>query len=131
LNIYNFRRIGSGKLSCAQNGLGMRTFSHIEMQCNLGLDKNAYHHEKFLRGLPALAREIPRESIKGSGPRRCARSLGNNPNLYEMPFLREDGASTSAQSSLSTSSIPLIDQAELSHANILRTENEGLRTPHH
>jgi hypothetical protein len=41
-----------------------------------------------------------------------------------------EDASSSAQSSLSTSPVPLGEQAELSQANIPRTEHEGLRTPY-
>jgi hypothetical protein len=92
------------------------------LKCLIGLDKNSYHHEKFVRGHPELARQIPRESIKGSGAHRgAARTLGSNPNLYELPFLHEDGASSSAQLLLTTSPVPL-------SAIVPRTENEGLRT---
>jgi hypothetical protein len=89
-----------------------------------------------LRGHPELAREIPRESIKGSGPRRGARALGSNPNLYEMSFLPLEDTSSLAPSLLSASPVPLSNPEELCNVNvllggILEREHEGLQTPHH
>lgn len=59
---------------------------------NAGPDKDGYYHDKFLRGQPALADEIPRISIKGKGHRNVQGGKATatpEPNFYTMPFLDE------------------------------------------
>ncbi|CAB9499087.1 shock factor protein 4 [Seminavis robusta] len=60
LNIYGFRSLSSGP------------------------DKGGYYHEMFLRGHPELATQIPRQKLKGKGPRKPA-TPHNEPNFYTMP----------------------------------------------
>jgi hypothetical protein len=51
-----------------------------------GPDKNAYYHPLFLRGKPFLAEYIPRQSVKGNGPRRPSCYIPHL-NFYGMPYL--------------------------------------------
>jgi hypothetical protein len=60
-----------------------------------GPDKNAYYHEKFLRGKGFLATQIPRTKSKGTGPRRPGSAI-ENPNFYNMRFLPPGNASKSS-----------------------------------
>ena len=54
-----------------------------------GRDKNGYYNEYFLRGKPALAHNITRTKVKGTGVR--ARSNPNEePHLWEMSWVGTD-----------------------------------------
>ncbi|CAB9525358.1 shock factor protein [Seminavis robusta] len=61
LNLYGFRRLSTGP------------------------DKGGYYHANFLRGHPDLAAQIPRQKLKGTGPRKPAR--GREPDFYALPAL--------------------------------------------
>jgi hypothetical protein len=69
---------------------------HLLTYTSSGPDKNCYYHEKFLRGKMFLARQIPRVSVKGTGPRRSS-SLDSQPNLYAFRFLPGSSASLPGQ----------------------------------
>jgi hypothetical protein len=51
-----------------------------------GKDKGAFYHEMFLRGEPSLVNGIPRTQIKGKGPYRSYKGVGN-PDFHSMPSL--------------------------------------------
>ena len=51
-----------------------------------GRDKNAYYHERFLRGKHFLSHDIQRIKFKGNGARKPS-SPKTEPNFYAMPYL--------------------------------------------
>jgi hypothetical protein len=94
-----------------------------------GIDQGAYQHEHFLRGRPELARGIPRQCIKGQGPRRGRRDEVVTPNHYAMPFLPVQGSAWNATPSLlSPSLLPLRDERVSAVASL--TERTFVPTLH-
>lgn len=71
-------------------------FPSFQRQLNLygfqritkGLDKNGYHHPKFLRGQPELTDTMTRMKVKGTGVRGKTRPE-DEPNFYRMPPIEE------------------------------------------
>jgi hypothetical protein len=94
-----------------------------------GIDQGAYQHEHFLRGRPELARGIPRQCIKGQGPRRGRRDEVVTPNHYAMPFLPVQGSAWNATPSLLLPSLlPLRDERVRAVASL--TERTFVPTLH-
>jgi HSF-type DNA-binding len=93
MNIYGFKRVNSGKF-VARDAVSAQPrtpfFDILSSFCALssiqGLDKGAYYHPLFLRGKAILAHRIPRQQIKGNGPRKAINSH-SAPDFYSMEYL--------------------------------------------
>lgn len=67
------------KYSSFQRQLNLYGFKRITS----GTDKGSHYHEQFVRGMQALARQIVRTKVKGTGARK-SRSQKSEPNFYSM-----------------------------------------------
>jgi hypothetical protein len=91
----------------------------------VGLDTGSFYHEKFVRGHPELARDIRRQAVKGIlGPNRGSHPVTSTPNLYELPFLPVNDASSATTASLLSTPVHLVSLVN-SHRDTIVSSSTG------
>jgi len=102
------------KYTSFQRQLNMYGFRHL----TIGMDRNAYYHEYFLKHKGFLCEHIRRTSIKGNGVKGKP-NPNTEPKFYEMPFVKPDTCSENGNVS-NTPMPPMNDEAN--NENIINTK---------
>lgn len=109
------------KYTSFQRQLNMYGFRHL----TIGMDRNAYYHEYFLKHKGFLCENIRRTSIKGNGVKGKP-NPNTEPNFYEMPFVKPDKCTEKGNFG-DTSTPPINDEAN--NHNIINAKPSTKQRP--